>query len=125
MLDQARDSSSGPRVVVVGPCASGKSTLVEVLRANGYDAAVSAQEHSAIPRLWQHTHPDVLIALSATLAAVRERREATWPGWLHDVQEERLANAHDAADLVIDTSQLDASEVAARALQFLAERDSA
>jgi hypothetical protein len=125
MPDDERNLSASPRVVVVGPCASGKSTLVEVLRANGYDALVSAQEHSAVPRLWQRAEADVLIALVVTIEAVRERREANWPGWLHDVQEERLANAQDAADLVIDTSQIGAAEVAERALQFLAERKSA
>ncbi|MCA9864428.1 MAG: hypothetical protein KC432_15450 [Thermomicrobiales bacterium] len=113
------------RVVVVGPCASGKTTLVSALRAHGYDASVSAQEHSAIPRLWQHSDPDVLIALVANLEAVRERRDAAWPSWLHDVQEERLSDAQDAADLVIDTSDLGADEVAERAIEFLAIRESA
>ncbi|MCA9878153.1 MAG: hypothetical protein KC442_10235 [Thermomicrobiales bacterium] len=107
------------RVVIVGPCASGKSTLVEALRACGYDAQVSAQEHSAVPELWKRGEPDVLIALVASIEAVRERRDESWPGWLHDVQAARLANAQDAADLVIDTSGLDASEVVARALAFL------
>jgi hypothetical protein len=57
--------------------------------------------------------------------AVRKRRDASWPGWLHDVQEERLTDAQDAADLVIDTSDLGAGEVAERAIQFLEFRDSA
>lgn len=125
MPDAELNTPSAPRVVVVGPCASGKSTLVAALRAHGYDASVSAQEHSAIPRLWQHTDPDVLIALVVNIDAVRERRDASWPGWLHDVQEERLANAQDAADLVIDTSALEPQEVAERAIQFLTHRDSA
>ncbi|MFN8676583.1 MAG: hypothetical protein U0Z70_09440 [Thermomicrobiales bacterium] len=124
MSDIDPTAPSPPRVIVVGPCASGKTTLVTALRAHGYDASVSAQEHSAIPRLWQRTDPDVLIALAVNIDAVRQRRDATWPRWLHDVQEERLANAQDAADLVIDTSNLGADEVAARALQFLELRAS-
>jgi cytidylate kinase len=125
MPGEERHNSPTPRVVVVGPCASGKTTLVATLRAHGYDATVSAQEHSAVARLWQRADPDVLIALVVNITAVRERREATWPGWLHDVQEERLSNAQDAADLVIDTSQLGADEVAERVMQFLEERKSA
>lgn len=123
----AADPSTSPplRVVVVGPCASGKTTLVGTLRARGYDAHVTAQEHSAIPQLWQHTDPDVLIALVANIESVRERRDALWPDWLHDVQEKRLAAAQDAADLVIDTSDLGVDEVAARALRFLEYRQSA
>lgn len=117
--------SLSPRIVVVGPCASGKSTLVAALRASGYDAHVSAQEHSAVPRLWERGGPDVLIALRATIDAVRERRDQSWPGWLHDLQEQRLAHAQDAADLVIDTSDLDADDVADRAIEFLAGRASA
>ena len=120
-----RPVPTSPRVVVVGPCASGKTTLVEALRAYGYDALVSAQEHSAVPQLWQRSDPDVLIALVASIDAVRERRDESWPGWLHDVQEERLAQAQDAADLVIDTSDLGADEVANLAIQFLEERRSA
>lgn len=123
------DADSTPptalRVTVVGPCASGKTTLVTALRAHGYDASVSAQEHSAVPRLWQRSDPDVLIALVADLDAVRERRDQSWPGWLHDVQEGRLAEAQDAADLVIDTSEIGADEVAQRAIQFLGFRDTA
>ncbi len=42
------------KIVVVGPCAAGKSTLVETLQVRGYDAHVSGQEHSAIASLWQH-----------------------------------------------------------------------
>jgi RNase adaptor protein for sRNA GlmZ degradation len=125
MSDTDPTTSSAPRVVVVGTCASGKTTLVTTLRAHGYDASVSAQEHSAVPRLWQRADPDVLIALVVNIDAVRERRDPSWPSWLHDVQEERLADAQDAADLVIDTSDLGASEVAERAIQFLEFRDSA
>lgn len=125
MTDDKPAMSSAPRIVVVGPCASGKTTLVEALRARGYEASVSAQEHSAIPRLWQRSEPDVLIALLVDITAVRERRNATWPDWLHHVQEQRLADAQDAADLVIDTSGLGADEVAGRAIQFLEGRETA
>jgi RNase adaptor protein for sRNA GlmZ degradation len=125
MPDEERTPTPSPRVVVVGACASGKTTLVETLRANGYDAVVSAQEHSAVPRLWQRAEPDVLIALAVSIEAVRARRGASWPRWLHDVQEARLANAQDAADLVIDTSHIGVTEVAERVLEFLEARRSA
>jgi dephospho-CoA kinase len=125
MSNADHDKPSAPRVVVVGPCASGKTTLVATLRSHGYDASVAAQEHSAIPKLWQHMDPDVVIALIVNIDAVRERRDASWPDWLHDVQEERLANAQDAADLVIDTSDIGPNEVAERAIRFLADRHSA
>ena len=56
-------SAESRKIVVVGPCAAGKSTLVTALRELGYDAHVSGQEHSEIAMLWQHSQPDVLIAL--------------------------------------------------------------
>src|SRR6476660_778659 len=42
-----------PRVVVVGVCSSGKSTLVGRLKTAGYDAHACSQEHSYVPHLWQ------------------------------------------------------------------------
>lgn len=107
------------RIIVVGPCAAGKSTLVDALQELGYDAHVSAQEHSGIASLWEHSHPDVLIALEADIAAVRARRGGEWPEWLHDVQVQRLRAASAAADLTIDTSSLDPDSVSARVVAFL------
>lgn len=96
------------RVVVVGPCASGKSTLALGLRQRGYDAYVCGQEHSAVPSLWQHSRPDVVISLTVDISAIRDRRGANWPGWLYQLQKGRLAGAAAAADITIDTTQLDA-----------------
>jgi hypothetical protein len=105
--------------VVVGPCASGKSTLVAALRKLGYDAHVSGQEHSEIASLWQRSRPDVLIALDADIAAVRARRGWSWPEWLHDLQVRRLRRARNAADVRIDTSALNPEAVAGLVLSFL------
>ena len=63
LVAPAAASAESRKIVVVGPCAAGKSTLVAALRALGYDAHVSGQEHSEIATLWQHSQPDVLIAL--------------------------------------------------------------
>lgn len=109
-----------PRVVVVGPCASGKTTLVESLRAAGIDAHVSGQEHSAVPGLWQRLDPDVLIALDVDLATLRKRRTPTWPAAIYEVQHDRLRNAFRAANVVIDTSDLPPGSVLAIALRVVA-----
>ena len=114
--------SRAPKIIVVGPCAAGKSTLVETLQARGYNAHVAAQEHSAIASLWQHAQPDILIALEADIAAVRARRGEEWPEWLHDVQVQRLRAASAAADLTIDTTDLNPETVSSRVLAFLAAR---
>ncbi len=63
------------RVAVVGPCASGKSTLVSALRAAGYEARHPAQEHSFVKDMWQRlVDPDVLIYLDLSYESYRERR---------------------------------------------------
>ena len=108
---------------MVGPCAAGKSTLVTALRALGYDAHVSGQEHSEIATLWQHAQPDVLIALEVDIRAVRGRRGGSWPEWLHDRQVRRLAAASRAADLAIDTTMLSPQTVVDRVVAYLQRRE--
>lgn len=109
-----------PRVAVVGPCASGKTTLVAALHERGYDAHAVAQEHSGVPYLWQLREPDLLIFLDVALDATAERRDGNWPQDLYATQQARLANARQHADLYLDTSPLSAAEVVARAATFLA-----
>jgi chloramphenicol 3-O-phosphotransferase len=123
LRDLPATSVGSKKIVVVGPCAAGKSTLVTALRALGYDAHVSGQEHSEIATLWQHSQPDVLIALDADISAVRNRRGESWPEWLHDLQVRRLAAAAQAADLAIDTSTLSTHTVVARVLAYLERLD--
>ena len=111
------------KIVVVGPCAAGKSTLVTALRALGYDAHVSGQEHSEIETLWQRSQPDVLIALDVDISAVRARRGGSWPEWLHDLQVRRLAAASRAAHLAIDTSVLSPQTIVDLVVAYLQQQD--
>lgn len=95
------------RVVVVGPCASGKTTLAQALMHAGYDAKVCGQEHSGIPDLWRRMGGDVLIALDLDIATLRARRGDSWPADLLERQHQRLSSAYAAADLVIDSGRVD------------------
>ena len=106
-------------VVVVGPCGSGKSTLVRRLIAHGYDARVVAQEHSAAPELWRHGGtPAALIMLEAERGTI-SRRRGDFPGWLLAQQYERLASARAHATLVLQTDHATPDEVAARVIASL------
>ena len=111
-----------PRVAVVGPCASGKSTLVEALRGRGFDAHAIGQEHSGVPYLWQLGEPDLLIFLDVDIASTSLRRDAVWPDDLYAAQQARLANARQHANFYVDTSPLAAHDVAERVTRFLASR---
>jgi hypothetical protein len=94
------------RIVVVGPCASGKTTLVAGLRRLGYEALVCGQEHSDVATLWRHSDPDLVIALEIDLATLRRRRGEEWPEWLYALQRRRLRDAAAAAALTLDTGRL-------------------
>jgi deoxyadenosine/deoxycytidine kinase len=98
--------SEGPRIVVVGPCAAGKTTLVNQLKERGYDAYVCGQEHSEIATLFRHGQPDIVIALDLDLTTLRARRGDEWPQDIYTRQVQRLEVARSQADLVIDTSDL-------------------
>jgi len=112
------------RVVVVGPCASGKTTLTERLIAAGFDAFVCSQEHSEIATLWRHLGPEAMVALDVDLATLRQRRGGDWPETIYREQRRRLADAWAAADIIVDTSNTSADETFARAVTALETIDS-
>lgn len=111
------------RISVVGPCASGKSTVVRALRMHGYDAHVTSQEHSAVPKLWSRNEPAILIALQADLETIRlRRRNPRWSQSIWRAQQLRLADAYANADFVENTSNRSTNAVVQDVLQFLESR---
>ena len=109
-----------PLIGVVGPCASGKSTLVAALRDRGYNAREIKQEHSYVPTMWQRfTRPDLLIYLHVSQGVASQRRatEAGAAWW--DKLTRRLRHARQHADLYINTDRLTPQEVLDKTLSFL------
>jgi chloramphenicol 3-O-phosphotransferase len=101
-----------PRVVVVGPDAAGKSTLVMRLRALGYNARACAQDHSYVPDMWRRlSQPDFLVFLDARLETIAQRRDIDWGQQRLDVLLARLAHARAHCDLYLPTDDLTPSEV--------------
>ena len=108
---------------IVGPCNSGKTTLVNGLKRHGFIARHIAQEHSYAPNMWKRiTNPDVLIYLDVTYQISQERRTLDWTSNQFDDQNRRLVHAHEHANLIINTNPLTISEVLNLAIRFLQGR---
>lgn len=118
-------NSKQPRIAIVGPCSSGKSTLRHALQEAGYhDIRNPAQEHSYVPDMWRKiTRPDLLIYLDIDYATSLARRPHQDHGPQRlETQYERLAHARAHADFYVDTGPLTPEEVAEVVLAFLGER---
>jgi hypothetical protein len=108
---------------VVGPCAAGKSTLIEGLERRGYLCRHIAQEHSFVPDMWRRlTNPDLLIFLQASYPVTCTRRNLNWSEADYKEQQRRLAHACQHADLYLDSDKLSIEQVLEAALLFLAQR---
>ena len=114
-------------IVVVGPCAAGKTTLVAGLRAQGFAAVrLVAQEHSGIRDLWaRRGRPQVLIYLDAQLITMNRRQgRCDWTAEGRADQVARLEHARRECDLCLPTDDLTIAQVLGTVVQFL-ERCSA
>ena len=115
-----KQAPNTPLIAIVGPCVSGKSTLANTLKTQGYNARAISQEHSYVKDMWQRfTQPDVLVYLDVTIEAARQRRKISWGAERLDDQAERLIHARTHADYYLLTDGLSAEQVVARVIQFL------
>jgi len=99
-----------PLVVVVGICASGKTTLVDGLRKAGFSALEVGQEHSGLPYLWARSDPAYLVYLEADDELVYARRKYLTPDRL-ERERRLLAYARQKADLHVDATGKSPAEV--------------
>jgi cytidylate kinase len=108
---------------VVGPCGSGKTTLIAGLERSGYRCRHIAQEHSYVAAMWQIlTKPDILIYLNASFPVSTARRNLDWQEKDHREQLRRLVHARQHAHLYIDTDALTPQQVLEKALDYLKDR---
>ncbi|HDQ72285.1 MAG TPA: hypothetical protein ENN19_09335 [Chloroflexi bacterium] len=107
-------------IAVVGPCAAGKSTLVDALKARGYLAREVAQEHSYVPDMWQRfTQPDILIYLDVSWQVAHQRRPTDIDAEQWRQLKQRLSHAQSHADVYIQTDHLNLEDVIEKTLSFL------
>jgi len=112
--------SKRPLIGVVGPCGSGKSTLIAGLEARGFTCRHIAQEHSYVQAMWQIiTKPDILIFLHASFPISTARRKLNWLEKDYDEQSRRLSHAREHANIIIDTDDLTPDQVLQHVLDYL------
>ena len=114
------EPASKPLIGVVGPCGSGKSTLIAGLARQGYRCRHIAQEHSYVPAMWQIiSKPDILIYLGASFPVSTRRRKLDWQEKDYQEQLRRLAHAREHAHLIVNTDDMTAEQVLLTTLHFL------
>lgn len=107
------------RVLIVGVCSTGKSTLEEGLKRLGYDARSCVQEHSYVPTMWRSAEPDALVYLDASAETLRRRGETGLDEAALAEQREHLADARAHCDLYLRTDRLSPHEVLRRVRRFV------
>jgi cytidylate kinase len=111
---------SKPLIGVVGPCGSGKSTLIAGLENNGYRCRHIAQEHSYVQAMWQIiSKPDMLVYLGASFSVSTARRKLNWQEKDYREQLRRLEHARQHAHLIVETDNLTPEQVLQKVLGFL------
>jgi shikimate kinase len=118
------EGEHSPRIVVVGPCAAGKTTLVSNLRPLGYNIKSCVQEHSFTPQLWKKfSKAEILVFLDAELPTIaRRQNRSDWTQRRLDGQRHRLADARAKCDLCLSTDNLTREQVADAVQGFLREQ---
>jgi hypothetical protein len=115
-----QNQENRPQVGVVGPCSSGKTTLIESLKLHGIHARHIAQEHSFVPYMWQRlADPKSLIYLDVSYPVSMQRRRLDLSLEEFEDQKNRLHHARQHADLYLLTDALTPKEVLDLVLRFL------
>lgn len=109
---------------MVGPCTSGKSTLIKRLRTqHDFELRHIAQEHSYVQTMWQRiSNPDWLIFLDVSYPVSMERHKLNWTEAEYDEQQRRLTHARQHADFYLNTDGLTPDEVALEVIEFLRQK---
>ena len=111
---------NGIIIGIVGPCTSGKSTLIANLRGvSGIELRHIAQEHSYVQAMWERiSHPRLLIFLDVSYPVSLERKNLTWTFAEYQEQQRRLTHARERADFYLLTDGLTPQQVVEKVQDF-------
>jgi cytidylate kinase len=101
--------ASDPLVAIVGPCASGKSTLGKSLRARGLRVRI--------------TNPDYMIFLDASFEVSTHRKSLNWSEGEYEEEQRRLSDARRSCDLYLLTDRMSPEDVLRAVLDALGLED--
>lgn len=97
---------------IVGPCSSGKSTLIGNLKQKGYICRHIAQEHSYVPDMWlKISNPRVLIYLDVEYETSLQRKYLNLTPQEFEEQKKRLLHARQNAQIYLHTNPYSPQEV--------------
>jgi guanylate kinase len=114
------DDEPDLRIGIVGPCTSGKSTLIQNLEKVNIKARHIAQEHSYVQDMWKRmTNPDILIFLDVSYTTSILRRNLNWTPEEYQEEQRRLAHARKNATLYLFTDPLNQQEVLDAVIYFI------
>ncbi len=108
-------------IMVVGVCASGKTTVIEALQARGYDARTCSQEHSLNRFLWQRGQTCFLVVLDCRCLMVEKRRNRKMPITQYQEQKNKLACAQAMANIYLLTDDLTVEDTVKRIIDAYEE----
>ena len=109
-----------PLIGVVGPCSSGKSTLIAELKSYGLRTRHIAQEHSYVKDMWRRlTNPDILIYLHVSYPIAQQRRKQSWTENEYETQVKRLRHAREHTDFHLDTDNKTPAQILTETINFL------
>lgn len=108
---------------LVGPCKAGKTVLQRNLIKHGLTVRHIAQEHSYVPNMWKKiSNPDVLVFLDVEFETTLKRSSLAWNKQEYQTQLERLENAKENADLIIQTDDLTPQQITEIVLEYLSDK---
>lgn len=109
-------------LVIVGPCAAGKSTLVDGLRRTGVSARAVAQEHSRVRDLFRRRPSAGVVYLTADWPVIHARRPLSFGRVQYEDEVKRLLYVRSLADVVVHTDVLTPDDVLALVVRWMRER---